>query len=626
MVTLVPVLIARAWMPASAECPVNGAARGSRGRHKHIEVPVIGVPAMKRQGEPVENLPACVIEYINHVIRKMGYSHSARRDVRQELIDHFTDALSDYSDERERQKQAEELIAEFGDAKLLAVLLRRAKKRNRPAWVKALIRTGQAMVLLIVGWCLYATWILLGTPTLSVNYLDQLNQSRKPSVPAKDNAWSHYERVIELYKESPKTVVQNGEEKPWPDPSTRRLDGLGDAELADLHTWIDQNEPAWREYVLASQVPYCWFPYTVKHGRESGGPPMMVFKLPKLYKIRGLTRMGVWKARLAAADGHYDKAFETCMTILRVARHWQRPGDIAITQLVGMAIANAACDEIMQLAEQASVSPETLGRWQQKLADAYADGYPLFNPEGERYNLLDCVQYTYTDSGPGGGHLIPRQLMRLMKYTDDPNDNALAQGSRDEGLALQFLAALGSAVQAGRDETIREGNAIYDLWVKQATMTPYERRKAPDVEKMITALPVYRYILLDIILPNMGRAGNLSWESRTEYEAAMTILALKRYHAEHGAYPAMLEDLVAGHYLQHVPMDPYSAQALRYARRGDDFVLYSVGEDFQDDGGVQNAKEPWARAAVRSEPAIYGDRVFWPVQPVQVAASQSRPS
>ena len=65
--------------------------------------------------------------------------------------------------------------------------------------------------------------------------------------------------------------------------------------------------------------------------------------------------------------------------------------------------------------------------------------------------------------------------------------------------------------------------------------------------------------------------------------------------------------LVETGYLNALPDDPYSDGPLRYQRRGDDFVLYSLGGDFDDDGGKQHPKHPWNRGKDG------GDRVFWPV-------------
>ena len=85
---------------------------------------------------------------------------------------------------------------------------------------------------------------------------------------------------------------------------------------------------------------------------------------------------------------------------------------------------------------------------------------------------------------------------------------------------------------------------------------------------------------------------------------------LKRYQQETGQYPANLKELVEAGYIKELPMDPYSEKPLAYKRTQDNFMLYSVGSNFKDDGG-QVAKGDNGRALSF---AAEGDWVFWPVQ------------
>ncbi len=69
-----------------------------------------------------------------------------------------------------------------------------------------------------------------------------------------------------------------------------------------------------------------------------------------------------------------------------------------------------------------------------------------------------------------------------------------------------------------------------------------------------------------------------------------------------GRLPESLRMLVENGLLPNVPIDPYSGAPLIYKIRGDGFKLYSVGDDFVDDGGVPCE---WNDES--------GDHVFWPV-------------
>jgi hypothetical protein len=61
-------------------------------------------------------------------------------------------------------------------------------------------------------------------------------------------------------------------------------------------------------------------------------------------------------------------------------------------------------------------------------------------------------------------------------------------------------------------------------------------------------------------------------------------LAAERFRLKHGDWPRALGDLVPN-YLKGVPLDPFDAAPLRYRRTDEGVIIYSVGEDGQDDGG-----------------------------------------
>ena len=115
---------------------------------------------MSTKSNDPSNLPDCVNEYITSVIKKVRYRRKVRQEVQQELTDHFADALADCESESEKQQFAEEIIADFGDTGLLAKLIRRAKKRCRPLWKKAMIRTGQVMLVAYIISFICNAWVI----------------------------------------------------------------------------------------------------------------------------------------------------------------------------------------------------------------------------------------------------------------------------------------------------------------------------------------------------------------------------------------------------------------------------------------------------------------------------------
>lgn len=67
--------------------------------------------------------------------------------------------------------------------------------------------------------------------------------------------------------------------------------------------------------------------------------------------------------------------------------------------------------------------------------------------------------------------------------------------------------------------------------------------------------------------------------------------AATRYRLDHGQYPATSDLLMPG-YLETMPVDPFDGQAMRMKKLPDgSLVIYSVGADGKDDGGVVESTE-----------------------------------
>ncbi|MCJ7779121.1 MAG: hypothetical protein MUP16_12520 [Sedimentisphaerales bacterium] len=552
---------------------------------------------MKKQNETERNpnkLPICAAEFIKLVIKKMRYRKKVRAEVMAELAAHFEDELKDCTVEKEKEQKAQRLIENFGDVKLLGVLLRRAKKRCRPLWRTVVARTFQTIGVLILFFILYTGWFLTGRPSISVDYLAVFNQMNRPQVQGEDNAWPHYEKAIALFVE-PDTELNK-------DTISKRIGfgGINEEEQQKIRKWVELNESAWQEFVAGSSKSYCYREYQYDPNEQNKW--LFNIILPHLSVIRNLARLGIWRARMQIDANQPQQAIEDCLSIAR-GSHWQGKGTL-IEQLVGLAISNLACGEILNIVEAKSFSATDLKHLQQQLLQIYPQGYPLMNMEGERLCFMDTAQHVFTEGGLGGGHIVPDRLASLDSLGGEARKN----------LAFYTAAAM---VQAGRDKTIDKGNEIYDRLGKRAKISPYERHISDPngIENMISALSKYRFILLEFLRPAVDRASEMAYRGKALHEATVTVLALKQWRLEKNEYPAELDELVTAGYLKELPMDPFSDQPLVYRRMADNFTLYSVGPNFKDDGGQVYQDKKGKPQLWHDE---FGDAVFWPVQKSEV--------
>jgi hypothetical protein len=97
----------------------------------------------------------------------------------------------------------------------------------------------------------------------------------------------------------------------------------------------------------------------------------------------------------------------------------------------------------------------------------------------------------------------------------------------------------------------------------------------------------HRGLLSSILIPALSK----SFETAARIEAgdacAQVAVAMTHYRLDHGNLPAHLADLVPA-YLDTIPLDPFDGQPLRLVIRNNQWIIYSVGPDLKDNGGIAN--------------------------------------
>jgi hypothetical protein len=142
---------------------------------------------------------------------------------------------------------------------------------------------------------------------------------------------------------------------------------------------------------------------------------------------------------------------------------------------------------------------------------------------------------------------------------------------------------------------IRTGNEVFRAYseiVDQASLPVKERHydNANNVEvklrnrgwgSFINRNP-YGNVLLSILYPTIRAV--LPRVDRAEASASATriSMALQAYYLEQGELPESLDALVP-EYLPGIPRDPFGGEPMRYSK--EKMIVYSVGNDFVDDGG-----------------------------------------
>ncbi len=92
-------------------------------------------------------------------------------------------------------------------------------------------------------------------------------------------------------------------------------------------------------------------------------------------------------------------------------------------------------------------------------------------------------------------------------------------------------------------------------------------------------------IMSSIALPSIFRYFDKTTYHQTEFLLGRLGLASAAYRSDHGKYPATLNALVPK-YIREIPKDPFSGEPLKMLAVDGGLILYGVGEDLKDDGGL----------------------------------------
>jgi hypothetical protein len=527
-----------------------------------------------------QNLPACAAEFIKLVIKKMRYRRKVRQDVQAELAVHFEDELKDCASDEEKEQKAQKLIAEFGEPKLLAVLMRRAKKRCRPIWKKVLVRGLQVFGVIFLYLLICSSPLIIGRPTIKVNYVDWLNKFVQAGKDERDNARKYYEQAAALYVKMPQGLSAKPPKLP---------EDLNDVELNILPGWLQDSKGAIEVLRQGSLCPAYWNKYQGDETELSKG--LMANTMEILPSYRHMAFAMLWQIRYELYKGDIKRALQDCVFLQRFGGHLYGQG-LLIEQLVGVAIEALAHGEISSILKNTDVPADVLRFLHNELEKPFKKQELIISLKAEKVLWYDLIQRTFTDDGQGDGRVLKQGLPYVV------------QDSKD------FFWRLLTFRYPSRQEFVAKIDEYFEQVDQLFEETPWDlHNKDADVDEWDQIFEQSSLMMLRIVGPAYEMLSQIAWRTETHRIALLALLAIMRHDKDKGLYPAGLDELVAAGYLKKPPMDPYSDGPLVYKRTDDGFLLYSFGTNLRDDGGrFGQGKDGKPRMW-----ADDGDWVFWPV-------------
>jgi hypothetical protein len=264
-------------------------------------------------------------------------------------------------------------------------------------------------------------------------------------------------------------------------------------------------------------------------------------------------------ALVQIADGNRAAALTDSLAILNLGQAFSEDPMI-VAQLVRAAVLRLGIEVAQRLVSQLDCTDGELEQLQRALDRSSAEPVLLTALRGERGLMHDFL--SAIEAGD-----VPSDTLKNF----GSNEKFPLPSPREARLlhiwALRYLTEF-VAIARQPSETWQESIRQLD----ERLPTP------PKVE----AEAIHEILLESSTIGNYARGINMMLAA---LRTASTGMAVARYRLAHHEWPADLGKLVPGD-LKEIPKDPFDGQPLRYRRTPDGVVIYSVGEDLNDNQGT----------------------------------------
>lgn len=200
-----------------------------------------------------------------------------------------------------------------------------------------------------------------------------------------------------------------------------------------------------------------------------------------------------------------------------------------------------------------------------------------------------------------GELIVGAQMMDLLAAPREGRSVLGAESLVPEAFPYRFIDWLPASVFVLNKASLAE--AEFDFVMAPLKRGVDLRKDLVNAESLTAALEpgVSRWVDLErafarLAVPTVNLMVRKNAQTEVGRSQALLACALERYFLKHGGYPAELGALVPA-FLPELPADPWAAgkQPLGYRQTANGrYMIWSVGPDGVDDGGVVNFKSPEA--------------------------------
>ncbi len=368
------------------------------------------------------------------------------------------------------------------------------------------------------------------------------------------------------------------------------------AEFPELAAWLVAHEAAVDRIVAAADRPQYWLPSPTL---LRPGPQMLLgVLLPELGDLRTVARLLVCRAMGHVGAGRHAAAWRDIRAVHRLGRLLAVPENapqVLVTQLVAMATSVQADWALTRGPLAAADLPiDVLATIRRDLDTLGPLPKPADGLASERLFGIDMI--VWIARRLPGGRAGRRELLADYGAGSDRLIAAVLLTSLDWNPVLELVNArydrLGDGLQL---PTHRERRTEWERLARETEGRVVGRSGWGTAGQVLLGAcsRTHRSVFVSdvwcaMFLPALEAWLNALTRGQASFDLTRTAAAVAAWKADRAAgdapYPETLDALVPK-YLPTVPLDPFSDKPFIYERRGDGYLLASVGDNGVYDGG-----------------------------------------
>lgn len=360
------------------------------------------------------------------------------------------------------------------------------------------------------------------------------------------------------------------------------------SEFPEVKRWLDSNSAVLNYIEFNLCKTHFVMPYIAD---ENAGGGLDSVPMPWLADVRGIARAFASRAQFRLRTGDIPGAWQDVILIHRL-------GDLVdnepmlISWVVSVSIHRMVWQVIDDIASSDQLNKKYVGDMLSEI-EAMDPLVPIFNVYGVQMRLSMLDNTSRCSNGLPGNPLISdgiKSMMMADQFSRELADriiNRWVDRYVQAGLHADYLTCV-------KELRVTENALEHNLKIALQLYGKKDQLATELLEKEITECGKYTVatVYRVIYILRAGPVNLYKYQANEQIRRDLSplVLAIGGYHAEHGAYPVDLQALVPG-YLEALPMDFATGELPVYRVADGVAIVYSLGTDLDDDGGVEGNNE-----------------------------------